>query len=63
MDKNNVKKVDGLVQKEAIVKLSLNRVREWIKLNPTAKVIPSKGVFTVKVPDTFKVRWVSVFKR
>ena len=59
MDKNSEKEVDGLAQKGAIVKLSPNKVREWIKQNPTAKVIPSKGVFTIKVPDTFKVRGVA----
>ena len=51
--------VDSLsVQKEAILRVHPNLVEKLLQENPNAKILPGKGVFTIKPPCKFKTRGV-----
>ena len=48
----------SLETKEAIVRVPPQGVHALLEENPDAKVLPGKGVFTIKPPRKFKARFV-----
>ena len=50
--------LNSLETKEAIVRVPPQGVQASLEENPSAKVLPGKGVFTIKPPRKFKLRIV-----
>ena len=49
----------SLENKECVVRIPPHAVQNLLEQNPEAKVLPGKGVFTIKPPRKFKARFVA----
>ena len=59
MEKTIQDEVDSLaIVKEAVFRIPPDQVKDYLERNPNAKVLPAKGVFTIKPSFKFKARGV-----